>query len=246
MIQPSKQRHVERLSVPRRFRAPGRNGRAVNLLDLSPAGARIEHGEPLRDWSRYPMALPLALGGGRVWGKVVWSRVLGPQEGGEGKPWLAYQSGLAFPHCTREEQAALTAALVRIAGEWVLGLLRDLREQGAADPAPQERFDALCSETLAWLRQEIGALRFDTIPATSSAGPARRIRRTQIHGPAGESLWVHLYVQPVGATWAAMIVAEGEVPPEPGTMKGIVFFAETAEGAERLALRHLGEGEAQN
>jgi len=29
-------------------------------------------------------------------------------------------------------------------------------------------------------------------------------------------------------------------------MKGMVFFADTAEAAERLARRHLGEGGAQN
>ena len=40
-----------------------------------------------------------------------------------------YQTDLAFPHRGPAEQAALTAALVRRAGEWALGMLRDLRRQ---------------------------------------------------------------------------------------------------------------------
>jgi hypothetical protein len=176
----------------------------------------------------------------------VWSRASGHKEVVAGKRWLAYQSGLAFPHSTPAEQAALTGALIRLAGEWALGLLRDLRRQEAPDPARQGPFDALCGETLAWLRREIEALRFSPSPLPSRAEPGRLPRRVLLHGPAGEPLSVQLYVQPVGLTWAAMILPEGESPPEPGTMKGMVFFADTAEAAERLARRHLGEDGAQN
>ena len=47
-------------------------------------------------------------------------------------------------------------------------------------------------------------------------------------------------------TWAAMIVGDAERPPEPGELKGLCFFADTAEKAERLAVAYLGEGVAQN
>jgi hypothetical protein len=246
MIEHSGHRRAERLPVPLPFRGPGLRTGAVQLLDLSPAGARIEHGEPLRDWSSHPLELPRALGGGRIRAEVVWSRAAERKEGSEGKRWLAYQSGLAFPHSTPAEQAALTVAMVRLAGEWALGLLRDLRRQAKGAPAQQQPFDALCAETLGWLGREIEALRFGTLPLPSSAEPGRLPRRVLIHGPAGEPLWAQLYVQPVGVAWAAMIVTEGESPPAAGTMKGLVFFAETAEEAERLARRHLGEGGAQN
>ncbi len=73
--------------------------------------------------------------------------------------------------------------------------------------------------------------------------PARRILT---HGPTGEPRWIRLYVQPFGNTWAAMIVGDEEEPPAPETVKGQVFFAETAEEAERLAVAYLGEGVAQN
>jgi hypothetical protein len=108
----------------------------VQLLDLSLAGARIEHVEPLPDWSDFPMDLPGALGGGQVRAEVIWSRVSGHRQVIEGRLWLAFQSGLAFPHRTPEEQAALTVALVRIAGEWALGMLRELRRQAEQDRAP--------------------------------------------------------------------------------------------------------------
>jgi hypothetical protein len=57
---------------------------------------------------------------------------------------------------------------------------------------------------------------------------------------------VRLYVQDMGLTWAAMIVADVEPPPKPGELKGLCFFADTAEEAERLASAHLGEGGTQN
>jgi hypothetical protein len=164
MSEQAKQRRVERLSVPRHCRAAGRGGRAVELLDLSPAGARIAHGEPLRDWSDLTVDLPPALGGGQLRATVVWSRVAGQGAGDRGRAGLVYQSGLAFPPSSPAEQAALTVALVRLAGEWALNLLRDLRRQAKGDPAQQETFDALCTETLGWLGREIERLRFSPIP----------------------------------------------------------------------------------
>ncbi len=73
-----------------------------------------------------------------------------------------------------------------------------------------------------------------------------RTRRLLVFGPEGEPLWVRLYVQPIGEQWAALIVADDAPPPEPGHFKGLGFFADTAEEAERLALAYLGEGVAQN
>ncbi len=73
--------------------------------------------------------------------------------------------------------------------------------------------------------------------------PARRILT---HGPGGAPRWVRLYVREVELTWAAMIVADAEMPPEPGELKGLCFFADTAEEAERLAVAYLGEGAAPN
>jgi len=160
MIAHPEERQVERLNVPRHCRGTGREARPVHLVDLSPAGARIEHDEPLCDWSGFPMVLPRALGGGRVRAEVIWSHLAGRKRGDEGKGGLVYQSGLSFPHSTPAEQAALRVAMVRNAGEWALGMLRQLRRQAKREPALQERFDAFCGETLGWLGREIEALRF--------------------------------------------------------------------------------------
>jgi hypothetical protein len=65
-------------------------------------------------------------------------------------------------------------------------------------------------------------------------------------GSEGKRLWVRLYVQLFGTRRAAMIVANAANPLEPGNLKRITFFADTAEEAERLALAYLGEGVAQN
>ncbi len=73
--------------------------------------------------------------------------------------------------------------------------------------------------------------------------PARRILT---RGPEGEPLWVCLYVRDTGLTWAAMIVPDLARPPEPGELKGLCFFADTAKEAERLALASLGEDVARN
>jgi len=38
-------------------------------------------------------------------------------------------------------------------------------------------------------------------------------------------------------------VADGESPPEPGTLQGIAFFGDTAEAAERSAMAPVCEGQ---
>jgi hypothetical protein len=42
-----------------------------------------------------------------------------------------------------------------------------------------------------------------------------------------------------------MLAADGESPPELGSLKGLAFFGHPAGEAERLALAYLGEGVAQ-
>ena len=71
-------------------------------------------------------------------------------------------------------------------------------------------------------------------------------RRLLTIGPDGEPLWVALYVQPVEDRWAAMIVADGVLPPGPDEVKGMAFFAETAEEAEQQARAYLGVCEPAN
>ncbi len=73
-----------------------------------------------------------------------------------------------------------------------------------------------------------------------------RSRRLLTPSPDHEPMWVRLYVHTVGDKWAAMLVADGVLPPEPGTLKGLAFFGATAEEAEREAKRYLGLSEVAN
>jgi hypothetical protein len=57
---------------------------------------------------------------------------------------------------------------------------------------------------------------------------------------------VCLYGQEIEDRWAAKIVADDAPPLEPGGLKGVGFFAGTAEETERLAVAYLGEGVGQN
>ena len=65
-------------------------------------------------------------------------------------------------------------------------------------------------------------------------------------GPNNEPLWVRLYVHPIGDTWAAMIVADEAMPPEPGSLKGTAFFAGTPQEAEEQAKTYLALSEPVN
>ncbi len=73
-----------------------------------------------------------------------------------------------------------------------------------------------------------------------------RSRRILTLGPDHEPLWVRLYVHQVGERWAAILVADGVLPPEPGTLKGLAFFGATAEEAEREAKAYLACSEPVN
>jgi len=81
------------------------------LFDLSPNGARIEHFLPLEDWSMCFLDLPQALGGARLQGEVVWSRVGEGNSVIQGEWPISYQSGLTFKWLTPDQRAALAAAL---------------------------------------------------------------------------------------------------------------------------------------
>ena len=104
-------RRVARLTVPRHPSGPDLELRLVEVLDLSPLGARIEHRESLREGSVCYVDLPPALGRVRLTGRIVWTGVRGAEQTLEGDRVLHYQSGIEFTGLTPDQQAALTAAL---------------------------------------------------------------------------------------------------------------------------------------
>ncbi len=72
------------------------------------------------------------------------------------------------------------------------------------------------------------------------------VRRLLTLGPDNEPLWLRVYVQQIGEAWAAMIVGDDVLPPGPGELKGMAFFAATPEKAEGEALAYLGQSEPAN
>ncbi len=90
-----------------------------------------------------------------------------------------------------------------------------------------------------------GQRRGQTARARTGVGRGRA-RYFLTVGPDNESLWVRLYLQPVGEQWVALLVAEGAEPPAPGKLKGMGFFAGTPAEAEELALRYVGRCTEQN
>ena len=107
-------RCAARLFVPRALGAVELELRQVRLLDLSPAGARIEHEAHLHEGLGCFVDLPRALGRLRLTGRVVWTRLRDSEQTLEGDRRSHYESGLEFTSLTPEQQAALHTALTTL------------------------------------------------------------------------------------------------------------------------------------
>ena len=107
-------RRAARLFVPRALGAVELELRQVHLLDLSPAGARIEHEQLLHEGLVCFVDLPRALGRLRLTGRVVWTRLHATEQTFEGERRAHYESGIAFTGPTAEQQAALADALATL------------------------------------------------------------------------------------------------------------------------------------
>ncbi len=111
MSETPERRRVARLFVPRHLGALELVFHEIRLLDLSPAGARIEHPEPLHEGAGCTVDLPRAFGRLRVSGRVVWTRLHRREPTSEGEEHVYHQSGLVFVGITPEQEAALATAL---------------------------------------------------------------------------------------------------------------------------------------
>jgi len=111
MAKTSERRHTARLTVPPQVSDSTLVDHQVRLVNLGPEGAYIEHLRPIGGWGLFFIELPPALGGIRLQGEVVWSRVAGSTAGADGEQRLYYQSGLHFTYLTAEQREALMASL---------------------------------------------------------------------------------------------------------------------------------------
>lgn len=116
----------ERRRAPRHLIAGRLSGRAhaildVLILDLSIAGARIEHLSPLSPGAPCTLGLPAALGSLVLAARVVRSVVSGSEQSSDRKRLLRYQSGIEFVGITTEQQKVLADALEKLTPAGGLG-----------------------------------------------------------------------------------------------------------------------------
>jgi hypothetical protein len=83
----------------------------VQILDVSLAGSRVEHGMILRPGSTCHLRLPLGNNAITVLCHVIWSRAVGRAEAGRGKTGLLFHSGLEFAGMSPDARALLIAFL---------------------------------------------------------------------------------------------------------------------------------------
>ncbi len=92
-----------------------------------------------------------------------------------------------------------------------------------------------------WRRREVEAC------ASRNPIEVPQWRRNAVSSSSyNEPLWVRLYVDEIGEVWAAMIVGDAVLPPEPGRLIGLAFFGPTCEEAEQKAKAYLGLSEPKN
>lgn len=87
------------------------DGRVARLLDLSQAGAQIEHVAILRPAASCRLELPPSLGALVIPAQVVWCAVVGRTRKLGGDSQLVARSGLRFTSLTAQQQAALADIL---------------------------------------------------------------------------------------------------------------------------------------
>ena len=107
---------LERRAVPRTRLADRpttrvRGVREVRLLDLSVAGAQIEHLDPLPPGVACVLDLPPPCEALNLPAQVVWCTVIGRNRRVRGESHLVARSGLQFTTLTPEQQAALADTL---------------------------------------------------------------------------------------------------------------------------------------
>ena len=107
-------RRVARLMIPQHLRNGELAHHRVHVLNLSPLGARIAHGDLLHGEVVCYLDLPPALGGLRLTGRVAWTWLRGTEQTLAGDRRSHYESGIEFTGQTPEQQAALTTALAML------------------------------------------------------------------------------------------------------------------------------------
>src|SRR5512137_1481439 len=115
MTEGQERRAVGRTGLFERPPARVRGLREVRLLDLSPAGAQIEHLDLFRLGASCALDLPPPCGALSLPAQVVWCTVVGRKRKLGGDSHLVARSGLQFTSLTAVQRAALADSLRHLA-----------------------------------------------------------------------------------------------------------------------------------
>jgi|MudIll2142460700_1097286.scaffolds.fasta_scaffold209626_2 hypothetical protein len=115
MTEGQERRAVGRTGLNERPPARVRGLREVRLLDLSPAGAQIEHLDLFRLGASCALDLPPPCGALSLPAQVVWCTVVGRKRKLGGDSHLVARSGLRFTTLTAVQRAALADSLRHLA-----------------------------------------------------------------------------------------------------------------------------------
>lgn len=114
-MEAQERRAVPRTRLAERPAARVRGLREVRLLDLSLAGAQIEHLGVFRLGAPCALDLPPPCGALSLSAQVAWCTVIGRQRTPAGESHLVSRSGLRFSTLTEAQHAALAESLQRLA-----------------------------------------------------------------------------------------------------------------------------------
>lgn len=117
MTEGQERRALARTGLAERPAARVRGLRDVRLLDLSPAGAQIEHLDLFRLGASCALDLPPPCGALSLPAQVVWCAVVGRKRKLGGDSHLVARSGLRFTTLTAAQRTALADSLRRLATE---------------------------------------------------------------------------------------------------------------------------------
>lgn len=117
MTEGQERRAVARTELAEHPAARVRGLREVRLLDLSSAGAQIEHLDLFRLGASCALDLPPPCGALSLPAEVVWCTVVGRKRKLGGDSHLVARSGLRFTTLTTAQRAALAESLRHLATE---------------------------------------------------------------------------------------------------------------------------------
>jgi hypothetical protein len=115
MTETQERRAVPRTGLVERPAARVRGLREVRLLDLSPAGAQIEHLDLFRLGASCALDLPPPCGALSLPAQVIWCAVIGRKRKLGGDSRLVARSGLRFTTLTEAQHSAIADSLRHLA-----------------------------------------------------------------------------------------------------------------------------------